>query len=165
MDQTELYTLPNTNVQLLAPPADLDFFDQQTIRLSRSVTPLEAWGIMTSRPSPALRWAFRIRDAISSLFGVKKISGFSTASRNTVSVGQKLDFFLVEHVSNEVLSLSARDSHLDVLTCISRNGKELTITSSVKTYRAFGRIYMLPVAPAHKVIVRSFLRRLKKQCQ
>ncbi|MDF2372905.1 MAG: DUF2867 domain-containing protein [Rhizobiaceae bacterium] len=164
MDKTELYTLPNTNIQLLAPPAELDFFDQQTIRLSRSVTPLEAWGIMTSRPSPVLKWAFRIRDFISSLFGVKKISGFSTASRKTVSVGQKLDFFLVEHVSNDVLSLSARDSHLDVLTCISRNGKELTITSSVKTHKIFGRIYMLPVAPAHKVIVRSFLRHLKKQC-
>ena len=72
-----------------------------------------------------------------------------------------LDFFLVEHVSDDVLSLSERDTHLDVLTCISVSGHELTITSSVQIHNTFGRLYMLPVAPAHKLIVRSFPRRLQ----
>jgi len=117
---------------------------------------------MMSQPPPLLNLAFRARDAISSRFGVKKIGGFSKTSKTSVKPGEMLDFFLVEFASEDVLSLSERDSHLDVLTCISRVDKEITITSSVITHNTFGRIYMLPVRPAHKIIVRSFLQRLKK---
>lgn len=163
MENGEFFTLPNTNIQLLAPIAELDFFDRQSIQISKPITPLQAWCLIMSRPAPLLKLAFRLRDAISSKFGVKKIGGFSTSSPKTVSVGQKLDFFLVEYVTDDVLALSERDSHLDVLTCLSRTENELTITSSVITHNAFGRAYMLPVAPAHKLIVRSFLRRLKKE--
>lgn len=163
MDRKDFFTIPNTNIQILAPTAELDFFDRQSVKLAKSISPLEAWGLIMSRPMPVLNLAFRVRDAISSKFGVKKIGGFSTTSRETIAPGQKLDFFLVEHVSQDVLTLSERDRHLDVLTCISRVGNELTITSSVKTHNTFGRAYMLPVAPAHKLIVRTFLRRLQRE--
>jgi len=101
-----------------------------------------------SRPSPILGLAFRVRDMISSKFGVKKIGGFSNTSPKEIAVGEKLDFFLVEYASEDVLTLSERDSHLDVLTCITKVDNQLSITSSVKTHNAFGRAYMLPVAPA-----------------
>ncbi|MFK7916007.1 MAG: DUF2867 domain-containing protein [Pseudomonadales bacterium] len=156
-------TLPNSNAQILAPVEELDYFDSQTTRLSKSISPLEAWNLMMSRPMPVLSLAFRLRDAISSRFGVKKIGGFSGARRTTIAQGEKLDFFLVEYASEDVLSLSERDRHLDVLTCLSRQGNELTITSSVKTHNAFGRIYMLPVAPAHRLIVRTLLRDLRNK--
>jgi hypothetical protein len=163
LEKHTLITLPNSNIQTLAPIAELDFFDRQSVLLSRLVSPLEAWGSMMSRPSHVLKFAFRVRDTISSMFNVKRIGGFSKSAPKTVAVGDKLDFFLVENVSEDVLSLSERDNHLDVLTCISRVGNELTITSSVKVHNTFGRLYMLPVGPAHKMIVRSFLRRLKKE--
>lgn len=163
MDRNDFFTIPDTNIQILAPTAKLDFFDRQSVLLARSISPLDAWGLMMSRPMPGLKLAFRIRDAISSKFGVKKIGGFSTTARETIAPGQKLDFFLVEHVSQDVLTLSERDRHLDVLTCISRVDNELTVTSSVITHNAFGRVYMLPVAPAHKLIVRTFLRRIQKE--
>lgn len=114
-----------------------------------------------SQPMPLLNLAFRLRDAISSKFGVKKIGGFSSKEQEAVSPGDKLDFFLVEYASSDVLALSERDRHLDVLTCLSRVENELTITSSVITHNLFGRAYMLPVAPAHKLIVRSLLSDLK----
>lgn len=163
METAPVFTLANSNIQTLAPAADLDFFDSQTVHLTKAIRPLEAWGMIMSRPSPALKLAFRVRDAISTKFGVKKIGGFSDAAPDRVEVGQNIDFFVVEHTSEDVLTLSARDKHLDVLTCVSRVGKGLTITSSVKTHNAFGRAYMLPVGPAHKLIVRSFLRRLRNQ--
>ena len=156
-------TLPDTNIHTLALPAELDFFDRQSVELNGPISPLEAWGMIMSRPSPLLKLAFRVRDMISSMFGVKRIGGFSSAAPKTISAGEKLDFFLVEHASDDVLTLSERDRHLDVLTCISRAGRELSITSSVKTHNRFGRAYMLPVGPAHKLIVRSFLRRLKAE--
>ena len=78
----------------------------------------------------------------------------------SVEVGQMLDFFLVEYISHDVLTLTERDRHLDVMTCISSSGNELAITSSVTTHNTFGKIYMIPVAPAHKMIVRKNLKQI-----
>ena len=145
---------------MLAPVDQLDYFDTRSIRLHRAVTPLEAWSISTERPLPLMPLAFRIRDAVSSLFGVAPIGGFSGSQPKQVAIGDRLDFFRVEHASNDALCLTARDRHLDVLTCISTEGRTLAITSSVLTHNAFGHLYMLPVGPAHKLIVHALLRRV-----
>lgn len=162
MTENIIFTLPATNIQTLAAIEDLDFFDRQSVRLRRPISPLDAWRIVMSHPMPILKFAFRVRDGISSLFGVKKIKGFSGVVPTSVEVGQMLDFFLVEHISPDILTLTARDRHLDVMTCISLFENELTITSSVKIHNAFGRIYMFPVAPAHKLIVRKNLKQIDR---
>ncbi|MEP4198470.1 MAG: DUF2867 domain-containing protein [Aliishimia sp.] len=165
MTYHDAFILPGTCIHTLAPPAKLDFFDTQTVTLPRPITPLEAWRLIAARPIPLLKLAFRVRDMISSRFGVKQIGGFSTNVPDAVNVGDMLDFFLVEHVSDNVLTLSERDRHLDVLTCVSSQSHELTITSSVRTHNTFGRAYMIPVAPAHKLLVRAMLRRLRKELE
>lgn len=165
MNTADIYSLPNTNIQTLGPTSELDFFDKQTVVLPHPISPLEAWAIVMSHPMPIVTLAFRVRDAISSLFGVKKIGGFSGVTPETVTVGQKLDFFLVEHVSTDVLTLTARDRHLDVMTCISAEKNTLTITSSVITHNLFGRFYMIPVAPAHKMIVRRNMSQIRSEVE
>lgn len=151
------------NVRLLASRNELDFFDHQSVTPGRPVNPLAAWNIIMARPQPVLKLAFGIRDRISSLFGVKRIGGFSGVPRKSVSVGEYLDFFMVEEASSDCLVLTERDRHLDVMTCISSHENALSITSSVVTHNAFGTAYMLPVGPAHKVIVRDMLRYLANQ--
>ena len=165
VDDKNLFTIPDTNTHVLAPIDELAFFDSQTVHLSKSISPLDAWNLVMSRPMPVLKAAFILRDIISTCFGVKKIGGFSGRRPGHVKLGEKLDFFTVEHISDDVLSLSERDRHLDVLTCISRVGNELTITSSVKIHNIFGRIYMVPVSPAHKLIVRNFLRYIQRHLE
>ncbi len=160
MKENTIFMLPATNIQTLAGIENLDFFDTQSVRLRRPISPLEGWRIVMSHPMPILKFAFRVRDGISSLFGVKKIQGFSGVVPETVVAGQMLDFFLVEHISSDILTLTARDRHLDVMMCISTLDNKLTITASVKTHNAFGRVYMIPVAPAHKLIVRKNLRQI-----
>lgn len=118
---------------------------------------------MTGEPGLPMRLAFRTRDAISSLFGVKRIGGFSGEKRETVRPGERLDFFLVEHSAPDVLVLTERDRHLDVMLCLSIIDRVLTITSSVVTHNTFGRIYMLPVGPVHKLIVGHDFKRLKQK--
>jgi hypothetical protein len=120
---------------------------------------------MTAEPGLFMRLAFRTRDAISSLFGVKRIGGFSGVRRETVNAGEQLDFFLVEHSAPDMLVLTERDRHLDVMICLSITDRVFTITSSVVTHNVFGRIYMLPVGLAHKLIVNSDLRRLKRKLE
>lgn len=155
----------NTELPILTlrPQPDLDYYDSRSITLPKAITPLEAWNLMTAEPQPLMRFAFKTRDAISSLFGVKRIGGFSGVRREAVKVGDRLDFFLVEHSAEDMLVLTERDRHLDVMICLSIVDRLLTITSSVVTHNAFGRIYMLPVGPAHKMIVSGDLRRLKRK--
>lgn len=155
--------LPGTNSHVLADPACLDFLDRQTVRLPRPMGALETWNAMMARPLPLIGLAFRLRDAVSARFGVRRIGGFTGARRAQVAAGERLDFFLVEHAAPDVLVLTERDRHLDVMTCISVEGQELAITSSVRTHNRFGRVYMWPVAPAHRLIVRILLRRLARE--
>ncbi|MCP1446223.1 hypothetical protein J3D54_005355 [Pseudomonas sp. GGS8] len=145
--------------------SELDYYDSRSVPLSAEITVLDAWNIMTAEPGLLMRLAFRARDAISSLFGVKRIGGFSGARRVTVQVGEQLDLFLVEHSAPDMLVLTARDRHLDVMICLSITDRVLMITASVVTHNAFGRIYMLPVGPAHKLIVNRDLRRLKRKLE
>ncbi len=152
-------------VHTLRPLPELDYHDSRSILLPVQITALQAWNLMTAEQGPLMRLAFRTRDGISALFGVKRIGGFSGTRREAVQAGDYLDFFRVEYSAPEVLVLTERDRHLDVMTCVSLVDRELTITSSVVTHNTFGRLYMLPVGPAHKLIVNSYLKRLQRKLQ
>ena len=149
----------------LRPLPELDYHDSRSVLLPVQITALQAWNLMTAEQGPLMRLAFRTRDGISALFGVKRIGGFSGTRREAVQAGDYLDFFRVEYSAPEVLVLTERDRHLDVMTCVSLVDRELTITSSVVTHNTFGRLYMLPVGPAHKLIVNSYLKRLQRKLQ
>jgi len=152
-------------VHTLRAPSELDYYDTRSAPLPTEITALDAWNIMTGEPGPLMQVAFRIRDAISSLFGVKRIGGFSGTLREAVQVGDRLDFFLVERSAPDMLVLTERHRHLDVMICLSIADRVLTITSSVGTHNTYGRLYMLPVGPAHKLIVNAHLRRLERTLQ
>ena len=149
------------NIQTLAPVSDLYYFDTQSVLIEKPLTALEAWNMAMANPLPLMGLAFKIRDAVSACFGVKRIGGFSNVRQTSVSVGDKLDFFVVEDVTHDSLVLTERDTHLDVMTCISTRGTKVSITSSVVVHNNFGRVYMVPVGIAHRIIVRSTLNRLR----
>lgn len=152
----------DSSAEFVAPRDQLAYYDRQTLTLPHPMTPLEVWRQMMARPLPLIGLAFRIRDAIAARFGVKRIGGFTGAQVADVQAGDKLDFFLVERISPTALTLTERDRHLDVMISVTVNGTELAITASVVTHNGFGRAYMLPVAPAHGLIVWALMRRLKQ---
>lgn len=158
-----MITLPQSNICVLAPVPDLDYFNSQSVAVTRDVTPLEFWNTEMTRPQPVMNVAFWVRDAVSSLFGVRKIGGFSGVPVARVTAGDRLDFFVVEHADDTTLVLTERDRHLDVMTCISTEGVTVCVTSSVRVHNGFGRAYMIPVAVAHKWIVRRSLCRFQRQ--
>jgi hypothetical protein len=155
-------TTPSPAQTLSALP-DLDYYHSRSVLLPVEITTVDAWNFMRAKPGLCMRLAFRTRDAISSLFGVERIGGFSGARRETVQAGEKLDFFLVEHSAPDLLILSVRDRHLDVMICLSIIDRVFTITSSVVTHNVFGRLYMLPVGLVHKLLVNRDLERLKRE--
>lgn len=147
---------------LVAPKDALHFYDVRGVDMPRALTALEAWNIAMRQPLPGLSLAFRLRDAVSALFGVARIGGFSGKQVAAPKVGDHLDFFLIERIEPRMLTLSSRDRHLDVLTCITTHDQRLTVTSSVKVHNTFGRLYMIPVAPAHRLLTTVMLRRAKR---
>ncbi len=163
MKQRDFFMFGDKSIQVLAPVAELNFFDSQSVCLSKVIPPIEAWRAIVANHPPVLKLAFSIRDIVSSWFGVKRIEGFSKSWPKNVRVNDWLDFFLVEYLNPNVLTLTVRDNHLDVMTCITTDQNVLTITSSVKIHNTFGRFYMIPVAPIHRLIVRNDLKRLKRE--
>ena len=159
----EMIAFDNSLIRVLAPVETLNYYDKQTVNLAKPISPLLAWNLIMEDPQPLLNIAFKIRDGISTLFGVKSIGGFSGKREDTVSAGEYLDFFLVEYVDGNTLVLTERDRHLDVMTCVSCHGTELSITSSVQVHNLFGKAYMLPVGVAHRLIVKTMLRRLQSK--
>lgn len=162
MSRPDHHLLDASGTRTLAPPGGLDFLHARSLELPAPMTPLQAWTALMAQPLPLIGLAFRIRDAISARFGVKRIGGFSGARKDSVQAGDRLDFFLVEHVDDQVMALTERDRHLDVMTCITTTGGRLVITASVRTHNSYGRAYMLLVGPAHRVIVAAMLTRLRR---
>lgn len=96
---------------------------------------MEAWRQIMARPLPGLDVAFALRVAISARFGVKRIGGFSAGLDEIPQVGGHLDFFLIERLEDTIMTLTARDRHLDVMICIARNGCKNNIPAPVFTHQ------------------------------
>lgn len=149
------------SAQLVAAQADLDFLHSASRQLTAPMTALQAYCAMTSDVPAWLAKDFRIRDFISRRFNVADIHGFTPQNPGHVPAdGEHLDFFTVEAISDQQLVLTSRDTHLAVMVCMDVNGQRLKVTTSMRCFNAFGRLYMLPVGQVHGLIVRRMLANL-----
>jgi hypothetical protein len=63
-------------------------------------------------------------------------------------------------VCDDEAVLEIIDSHLDVVLSVYRHDgtpQRLTVSTLVFYHNRVGRLYMLPVAPMHRLVVRSIL--------
>lgn len=150
----------NDGIRLISTPKELDYIHRSKIIVPSDLSAYDVYCQMTDDTSLLLKYAFKMRDTISALAGVKKIKGFSaTKPRKPPIAGEYLDFFLVEFISNDEISLTSRDKHLSVMLSIKlkdneTDNNEVFIATSVITHNLFGKLYMLPVAPAHNILAR-----------
>ena len=157
----------NTGATLVAPPGELNFLHSGSTWVPSGLTAFSAYLQITEKQPWLIRHSFAVRDWICRLAGVREIGGFLSPRPGTPpETGQKLDFFDVIGIGSEHLVLAAPDRHLNVYIClhmgpVEKDRKRLHITASVKTLNLFGNFYMLPVAPAHRMIVRHMLDRFK----
>lgn len=105
----------------------------------------------------------RLRDAMAAPFGVTPVARrgpLSSGARPAPKVGDRFSIFTVRAVDARELVLGIDDSHLDVrISFLKRMGDNPTYLCCawVKTHNLIGRIYMLPVAPFHQLIVRMMM--------
>lgn len=143
----------------------------------------DAWAISAAEPdldplSQFLRvakstpaWidtAMRLRNRLVALLGLKNLGGLSEVDpAKTASAYQPGDrvgiFTLLSQSATEVL-LGDSDKHLDVVVSLHQRQSAqpaqtvVTVTTVVKVHNGLGRLYMLPVRPAHRVIAQAMVR-------
>jgi hypothetical protein len=132
---------------------------------------LDALGqfLRVARRTP--RWVDRlmaVRNRVVSVFGLKNLGGLSQIDaakhESSYQSGDRVGIFtIISRSAHEVL-LGDRDKHLDVVvsvhTCVGQDSGAavVTVTTVVHVKNWLGRLYMLPVAPAHRVIARAMVR-------
>ncbi|MBK0027454.1 DUF2867 domain-containing protein [Stenotrophomonas sp. S48] len=72
--------------------------------------------------------------------------------------GQRLGIFTLQSLDEDAIVLEDNDRHLRVQLALQWHDDVLEVTTVVHTHNAFGRIYMLPVAPVHRWIVPHLLK-------
>ncbi|WP_159650879.1 DUF2867 domain-containing protein [Vibrio atypicus] len=126
--------------------------------------------LMKSSPD----WVNRLmalRNRIVSLFGLKNLGTMSELTANldeaSCKPGDRIGIFtLVKLTPNEVLAEDC-DKHLNVRLSflLVPHGEQVTlhVTTAVHVKNWLGRVYMLFVAPMHKLIVPASLKALERE--
>ena len=133
----------------------------ETDLVDASLTPLE---IATRALASTPRWVdglVELRDRVASLFGLKQVGRLKLAgcgrSLSEPAVGDAFSIFRVVFVDSSELVLGIDDTHLDVrmsfLKRLTDSRASYVVSSWVKTHNVLGRVYMLPVAPVHRLLV------------
>lgn len=115
----------------------------------------------------APQWVERLMDARNAVvrrLGLKDVGrlGHRQPEQSTVMLGDRLGAFTVYAQSETEVVFGEKDSHLDVFISVSRRteGSETAVyvTTSVVVHNILGRLYMMVVGPAHRVIAPAVLR-------
>ncbi|MDA8092913.1 MAG: DUF2867 domain-containing protein [Betaproteobacteria bacterium] len=132
-----------------------------------------ALGYFLAAETPAwVESLMRLRNRLVQLAGLKNLGGFRDIDPDRPPAdyrpGDRVGIFtLIANADDEVL-LGDDDKHLDVVVSVcKRPGREggritLSVTTVVHVHNALGRLYMLPVAPMHKLIAPTMVARMAK---
>ena len=101
-----------------------------------------------------------LRDAIVAGFGLK------TAKQLTAGKDQRIGMFKIYSTTTNEIILGEDDKHLDFrlsVLCTPRpecaNERRLVLSTVVHCHNRLGRTYILLIAPFHRLVVQSMLRR------
>jgi Protein of unknown function (DUF2867) len=108
-----------------------------------------------------------LRNRIVAVFGLKNLGGIAQINVHKKAADYQAGdhvgiFTLISNSANEVL-LGDSDKHLNVVVSIHKHADAssgqvlVTVTTVVHIHNWLGRLYMIPVKHAHKVIARSMV--------
>jgi len=135
---------------------------------------LDALGqfLRVARTTP--RWVERLmalRNRLVALVGLKNLGGLAQIDAakpaSSYRPGDRVGIFTLISSSDTEVLLGDRDKHLDVVVSVHTRAAAasaaspgpvmVTVTTVVHVHNWLGRLYMLPVAPLHRVIARSLV--------
>ena len=110
-----------------------------------------------------VRSAMQVRNAVVARLGLKRLDTWDPQGSPAVP-GAPLGAFEVVHVDDDEVIAGDTDKHLRVVLSLQRHAARpgqparVTLTTVVHLHNLLGRLYMLPVAPAHRWIAPRVLR-------
>lgn len=167
MNEPKKAALPDqSNIQSIAQGAS--FYDAWEVQAKMpDLEPLEQF-IRVMRLTP--KWLDRLmvlRNRVVGVFGLKDLGAFSEISDKPgvkYKVGDRVGIFtVIEKDQNEVL-LGDDDKHLSVVVSIHSKTDAvtgstfITVSTVVHVKNWLGKLYMIPVEPAHKVIAKRMTK-------
>ncbi|WP_313048660.1 DUF2867 domain-containing protein [Pseudomonas soli] len=168
---THAATIPADSL-IAAHAAKAGFRHCRAIEIADDVRPAMAHflRLMTSMPG-WIDTLMVLRNRLVALLGLKDLGRLTAIdparAPGSYQPGERVGIFtLVANTEDEVL-LVDRDQHLDVHIALLRRptaeGRcEVLVSTVVRTHNRLGRLYMLPVAPFHRLIAPIALRRLAR---
>jgi hypothetical protein len=108
-----------------------------------------------------------LRNRVVGLFGLKNLGHLGSLpplkEASAYQVGDRVGIFTLLSATDDEVILGDADKHLDVkvsLCKVMRDGREfVALTTVVHIHNLLGRIYMLFVAPMHRIIAPAVMRR------
>jgi hypothetical protein len=154
------------------------FHDAWSINAAEpSLDPLSQF-LRVAKSTPAwIDAAMSLRNRVVAMFGLKSLGGLADVHPSKTAAeyqpGDRVGIFtLISQSGTEVL-LGDSDKHLDVVVSVHRQSSAqsaqsaqstqttqaiVTVTTVVKVHNGLGRLYMVPVRPAHRVITQAMVR-------
>lgn len=75
-------------------------------------------------------------------------------------VGDRVGIFSLLYLAEDEVLLGDSDKHLDVVLSVCKAPQgAVSVSTVVHVHNWLGRLYMLPVTPLHKIIVKTMLKR------
>lgn len=157
---------PDSRVaQLLQGASFHDAWHITSARVDRSA--LEHFLAAAEKTPPWVNAAMVARNRVVQLLGLKNLGALNNLDRaRTASAykpGDRIGIFTLFEASDHEVLLGDRDKHLDVVLSVhkrllaSGQAVAVTLTTVVHVKNLLGRLYMLPVTPAHRIIAPAVL--------
>jgi hypothetical protein len=154
--------------ELLAGASFFDCWSITSAQIDRSA--LEHFLAAASQTPSWVNVAMGIRNRVVQMLGLKNLGNLDSfdSQRDPESYlpGDRIGIFTLFEQSFDEVLLGDKDKHLDVVLSVRRTPStdhrtvQVSLTTIVHVKNLLGRIYMLPVAPAHRVIVSAVLGRI-----
>ncbi len=149
---------------------DADFFD--AYRLDQDADNLAAIEVCLLTLFQTPRWvdlAMTARNRVGGWVGLKDLGRLSAIDQakppGAYRVGERLGIFTLLSISEREVLLGDDDKHLDVKISVRLVGepgeRSVVVSTVVHVHNTLGRLYMLFVGPAHKVIAPAVLSRAR----
>lgn len=143
----------------------LNFADAYSVALpsGASTDPERLARFIFSQHSPAAAALMRLRDALVSGLGLKTARSLT---RDAAGRESRVGMFKIYSVAPDEIVMGEDDKHLDFrlsLLCApssaASDGRRIVLSTVVHCHNRLGRAYIRLIAPFHRLIVRSSLRR------
>jgi len=161
-------TDPIPGSEIYPSSRDASFCDAYRISVPPNHDPMLKLAMQVMGSTPAwVEFLMSCRNRIVSLLGLKNLGAMSNLNRTkpleAYAIGDRIGIFTLVYLARDEVIMGDNDKHLNVQVSIYRQhtpqGCDLTVATVVHNHNWLGRLYMVFVAPAHKVIVRAMLKR------